>query len=128
MLTLQTDADRPAQFVFDRGQLGGPAGVLAFVISGAQPWVERGRQATLAAVVRQAEAALGPFLRGPLREIAVLTEKRATFRCTPGLQRPPRSIAPRLAAAGDYLDGPYPATLEGAVCSGLTRRERTSGD
>jgi len=48
----------------------------------------------------------------------VLAEKRATFRCTPGLVRPPAGIASRLVAAGDYVDGPYPATLEGAVRSG----------
>jgi hypothetical protein len=47
-----------------------------------------------------------------------LAEKRATFRCTPGLARPSARIAPRLAAAGDYVDGPYPATLEGAVQAG----------
>jgi hypothetical protein len=52
------------------------------------------------------------------RLLKVLAEKRATFRCTPGLSRPAASIAPRLAAAGDYTDGPYPATLEGAVQSG----------
>jgi predicted NAD/FAD-dependent oxidoreductase len=28
-------------------------------------------------------------------------------------------VAPRLWACGDYVDGPYPATLEGAVRSGL---------
>jgi hypothetical protein len=27
-------------------------------------------------------------------------------------------VAPGLAAAGDYVDGPYPATLEAAVRSG----------
>ncbi|WP_227666690.1 hypothetical protein, partial [Klebsiella variicola] len=47
-----------------------------------------------------------------------LTEKRATFACTPGLVRPPARIAPGLWAAGDYIDGPYPATLEGAVRAG----------
>ena len=41
MLTLRSDTDTlPAQFVFDHGQLGGPAGLLAFVVSGAQPWIE----------------------------------------------------------------------------------------
>jgi hypothetical protein len=39
--------------------------------------------------------------------------------CKPGLARPPTHIAPALAAAGDYIDGPYPATLEGAVRSAL---------
>jgi hydroxysqualene dehydroxylase len=46
-------------------------------------------------------------------------EIRATFACTPGLQRPEAAIAPGLWAAGDYVAGPYPATLEGAVRSGL---------
>ena len=114
MLALRSDAAAPAQFVLDRGQLGGPPGLLAFVISGAQPWVDRGLDATLEATLAQASAALGRRLT-PVR---TLTEKRATFRCTPGLVRPPMRIAAGLHAAGDYVDGPYPATLEGAVRSG----------
>jgi len=35
------------------------------------------------------------------------------------MQRPPAWIAPGLFACGDYVAGPYPATLEGAVRSGL---------
>jgi len=115
MLTLRSDAHSPAQFVFDRGQLGGPTGLLAFVISGAQPWVDRGIAATAAATIAQAQAALGLHLT----LLQALTEKRATFRCTPGLQRPALRIAPNLHAAGDHVAGPYPATLEGAVRSGL---------
>jgi hypothetical protein len=47
--------------------------------------------------------------------VRLLTEKRATFRCVPSLQRPRGDIAPGLQAAGDYVEGPYPATIEGAV-------------
>ncbi|HEY2927922.1 hydroxysqualene dehydroxylase HpnE [Piscinibacter sp.] len=120
MLALRSDdAHSPAQFVFDLGQLGGPDGLLGFVISGAQAWVDRGADATCTAVLNQARQMLGRQLRQPLRVQRLLTEKRATFRCTPGLQRPPGSIAPRLHAAGDYVAGPYPATLEGAVRSGV---------
>jgi hydroxysqualene dehydroxylase len=119
MLALRSDANAPAQFVFDRGQLGGPAGLLAFVISGAQPWVDAGQAATLQATLGQAHAVLGAFLRGPLEPVHVLAEKRATFRCTPALQRSPMQIAPGLCAAGDHVVGPYPATLEGAVRSGI---------
>jgi predicted NAD/FAD-dependent oxidoreductase len=54
-----------------------------------------------------------------LHILQTVVEKRATFACTPGLQRPGQRIAPGLLACGDYLDGPYPATLEGAVRSGL---------
>jgi hydroxysqualene dehydroxylase len=119
MLALRADADAPAQFVFDRGQLGGPAGLLAFVISGAQAWVDAGQAATLQATLAQAHAVLGAFIRGPLEPVQVLAEKRATFRCTPGLQRSPMWIATGLHAAGDHVVGPYPATLEGAVRSGI---------
>jgi hydroxysqualene dehydroxylase len=52
-----------------------------------------------------------------LRHVAA--ERRATFACTPVLQRPPMQIAPGLLAAGDYIAGPYPATLEGAVRCGI---------
>jgi len=117
MLALAADEAAPAQFVFDRGQLGGSAGVLAFVISGAMPWVQRGAQATLDAVLAQARATLGERIQ--LSELRSYTEKRATFRCTPDLGRPPTPIADNLFAAADYVDGPYPATLEGAVLSGL---------
>ena len=120
MLILHADDLRPAQFVFDRGQLGGPAGLLAFVVSGAAAWVERGLPATEAAVLAQARTDLAPHLRGTLEPLRTIVEKRATFRCTPLLDRPAMRIAANLAAAGDYIDGPYPATLEGAVRSGVS--------
>ena len=119
MLALRADASAPAQFVFDRGQLGGPEGLLAFVISGAQTWVDAGQAATLRATLAQAHAVLGAFIRGPLEPVQVLAEKRATFRCTPALQRSPMLIDKGLHAAGDHVVGPYPATLEGAVRSGV---------
>jgi hydroxysqualene dehydroxylase len=119
MLALAADASRPAQFVFDRGQLGGDAGLLAFVLSGAASWVERGAAATEAAILAQAAAELSPHLGSPLQVVRTMVEKRATFACVPGLRRPPMVVAPTLFAAGDYIDGPYPATLEGAVRSGL---------
>jgi squalene-associated FAD-dependent desaturase len=119
MLALYAGDEHPAQFVFDRGQLGGAHGLLAFVISGAEKWVSLGSEATLDATRRQAIATLGGFLDGPIEAIQVVTEKRATFRCTPSLRRPSPEIADRLWAAGDYLEGPYPSTLEGAVRSGI---------
>ncbi|MDR2155404.1 MAG: FAD-dependent oxidoreductase [Burkholderiaceae bacterium] len=122
MLALRSDGgtQAPAQFVFDHGALitTGAAKntrLLAFVAS-----VARLDNATLEqAVLRQAQTQLGLSLR-PLR---TMTEKRATFACTPGLRRPPMPIARGLLACGDYIDGPYPATLEGAVRSGLQAAE-----
>ena len=119
MVALRAGPDAPAQFAFDHGQLGGPQGRFAFVISGAAPWVQAGRDATVQAVIAQARQAFpdGTW-RQPLELIGLLAEKRATFRCTPALLRPAAHIAPGLWACGDYIDGPYPATLEGAVRSG----------
>jgi len=114
MLALREGPDAPAQFVFDHGALGGAPGRFAFVVSGAAPWVARGgcAEAVLAQATRELRWATPPVVD------KVLTEKRATFACTPGLARPPAFIAPGLWAAGDYIDGPYPATLEGAVRAG----------
>ena len=111
MLTLRSNAGAPAQFVFDRGQLGGPPGLLAFVVSASHG----GREALQTQVLQQAQSQLGLTLQA----VQTIVETRATFACTPGLQRPGQQIAPGLLACGDYVDGPYPATLEGAVRSGL---------
>ena len=112
MLALRSSKAQPAQFVFDRGQLGGTPGLLAFVVSASV-----GDSATLSSqVLAQAAAQLG---LNDLQRIQTIVEKRATFACSPGLERPGRHIGPGLWACGDYVAGPYPATLEGAVRSGL---------
>jgi len=122
MTTLGNGADAPAQFVFVLGAIdgGGPRdGLFAFVVSGARGWAERGLEATAAAALRQATAAFAPMTwREPPRALRTFVERRATFVCAPGLLRPEAAIAPGLCAAGDYVHGPYPATLEGAVRSG----------
>ncbi len=112
MLALRSDAAAPAQFAFDRGQLGGPAGLLALVVSAN----EAPRETLEAQVLAQAKAQLG---QTGLSLVQTVVEKRATFACTPALARPPMAIARGLSACGDYIDGPYPATLEGAVLSGI---------
>lgn len=112
MVALRSGPAAPAQFAFDRGRLGGPAGLLAFVASACS-----GERATIERqVLQQARDQLG---LPDLQAIRTVVEKRATFACTPQLQRPGAAIAPGLWAAGDYIAGPYPATLEGAVRSGL---------
>jgi hydroxysqualene dehydroxylase len=114
MLALRSDAPNlrknPAQFVFDRGQLGGEAGLFAFVVSASQgERLDLQRQ-----VIEQGKTQLN---LPDLHPIQTIIEKRATFACTPGLQRPANQIAPGLLVCGDYVAGPYPATLEGAVRS-----------
>ena len=112
MLALRAGPGAPAQFVFDKGQLGGPPGLLAFVVSACSGE----REQIEADVQAQAIDELGIGLHEPLQTVV---EKRATFACSPDLQRPPMRIGDGIFACGDYIEGPYPATLEGAVRSGI---------
>jgi squalene-associated FAD-dependent desaturase len=125
MLRLADGPQAPAQFVFDHGALGGPAGRLACVVSGASAWLARGRETLASAAIDQLRSELPASSLPTLPQVEqVLVEKRATFRCTPGLVRPSALIRPGLMAAGDHVEGPYPATLEGAVRSGLAAARR----
>ena len=119
MVALRCTPALPAQFVFDRGRLGGPAGLLAFVVSTSR----EEREVLEAAVVRQAKEQLGLTVE----PVTTIVEKRATFACTPGLVRPGMQIAPGFLACGDYVEGPYPATLEGAVRCGLATANTLQG-
>jgi squalene-associated FAD-dependent desaturase len=123
-------AERWGQFVFDRGQLDpGQDGLLAVVISGADPAGDVGQDALAASIAAQLAAAFGqPALAAP-RWTRVITEKRATFACTPALDRPANATGlPGLALAGDYTACDYPATLETAVRSGVAAAGVIMGD
>ena len=112
-----------AQWLFDRGALCRQHGLIAAVISA------RGRHldlptAELERGIHREIARLVPNLPAPLA-VHTITEKRATFACVPNLQRPdPASGLPGLWLAGDYVAGDYPATLEGAVRSGVAAARR----
>jgi squalene-associated FAD-dependent desaturase len=111
--------DGPAQWLFDRGALCGQPGLLAAVISGDGPWQDLGH-AALATEIHRQIARLLPDLPAPHRH-HVIEEKRATFACTPSLLRPSTATAvPTVWLAGDYVAGDYPATLEGAIRSGIS--------
>ena len=73
-------------------------------------------QALETAIAAQAREQLG---LPALHIIRTAMEKRATFMCSPSLPRPAMHIAAGLLACGDYVQGSYPATLEGAVRNGL---------
>lgn len=107
-----------AQWVFDRGQLCGQDGLIGVVISASGAHQDL-PQAELASRVHAELRAHLPALGEPLWH-RVIAEKRATFACVPGLARPDnRTALPGLFLAGDYTASDYPATLEGAVRSGV---------
>jgi squalene-associated FAD-dependent desaturase len=128
---LQDDAaaGRHGQFVFDRGQLdGAQAGLLAVVISAAGLAATLDQAALARLLSAQLAAAFGMAALATPRWHQVITDKRATFACTPALARPANASGlAGLVLAGDYTAGEYPATLEGAVRSGVAAARLLGG-
>lgn len=107
------------QWAFDRAALGGPEGLVGIVISARGRHQALGREALEIALLAELQQAVGPL--PALKWSQLITEKRATFACTPGLDRPANATPdPRLWLAGDYTASAYPATLESAIQSGTT--------
>lgn len=130
MLSLPSSKEAPAQFVFDRGQMmmqGNTPGLLAFVVSAA----ETSKQTLEANVLQQALVLLNRLRPGPdnlsaMQVLQTVIEKRATFACTPQLRRPSAHPVQGLSVCGDYVAGPYPATLEGAILSGIAAGQQAA--
>lgn len=119
---MQGVADGLSQWIFDRGQITGQSGLIAVVISAHLPFTVS--HADLVSKVISELKQLWPYLPSPIWH-QVITEKRATFSCDVGLERPDNITAyPNLCIAGDYTRGPYPATLEGAARSGRRASEQ----
>lgn len=130
MLALSSNTDAPAQFVFDRGQMmltQNTPGLIAFVISASQD-----DKATLERKIMQQAQDLFRTLRFEVQGaedfsiVQTVIEKRATFSCVPQLARPHGKPFKGVSVCGDYVAGPYPATLEGAVLSGCEAGRRAA--
>lgn len=109
------------QFVFDRGHLdAAQAGLLSVVISASSSAAALPHSALALAIATQLSATFcEPRLNSPLRA-QVISEKRATFSCAPGLRRPTAETGvSNLYLAGDYVQSSYPGTIESAVRSGV---------
>lgn len=106
------------QWWFDREALSGEAGLVAVVISADGGHAALSQQALAArceAELRRVVADLPPLLRA-----RVITERRATFAANVALPRPDVRLPVESGyLAGDWLCADYPATLEGAVRSGM---------
>ena len=106
------------QWLFDRGRCGAQR-IAAIVISARARLSDKPVAAIAEGIGRQVATQLGV---PPPAAMRTVTEKRATFRCTP--DRPRVEVdafaadLPGLWLAGDYVWPDYPATLEGAVRSG----------
>ena len=110
--------DSLGQWVFDRGQLCQQHGLIAVIIS-AKGRHQKLTQDELALRVARELHVVYPHLQKPQWH-KVIAEKRATFSCDANLYRPThKTTQANLFLAGDYTYADYPATIEGAVRSGL---------
>jgi uncharacterized protein with NAD-binding domain and iron-sulfur cluster len=117
---------RCGQWLFDKGQIAGQHGLIAAVISAEGIHQELSQEELAQKVI--AELCEEFSINETPEWFKVIAEKRATFCCVPDLQRPAQQTAlPNLLLAGDYTAGDYPATLEGAVLSGIRCADLLSG-
>jgi uncharacterized protein with NAD-binding domain and iron-sulfur cluster len=106
-----------SQWVFDRGQICNQHGLIAVVVSAHGVHSDMKQTKLAEAVIK--EITLAFKLETPLW-FKIITEKRATFSCDVGINRPTNTTtSPNLYLAGDYTEGDYPATIEGAIRSGV---------
>lgn len=110
--------DGIAHWVFDREAICGQTGLVAAVISASGGHQGLTHEALASQVHAEVERCFGPLPK--LQWHRVIAEKRASFACTVGVRRPASETGlAGLYLAGDYVAGDYPATLEGAVRSGV---------
>lgn len=107
-----------SQWLFDRGQIASQHGLIAVVISAEGIHQDLSQEQLAQKVTQELREQLG-ITTAPLW-YKVIAEKRATFSCEVNLTRPDY-LTPidNLLLAGDFTEGEYPATLEGAVMSGM---------
>ncbi len=120
-------ADGLVQWFFDRRQLAVSDaaastndGLIAAVISASGPHEDLSQEQLSMRVLAELAQHTGPL--PTLAWHKVVTEKFATFSCTAQIQsqRPAGITATRgIFLAGDYTAGEHPATIEGAVRSGI---------
>ncbi len=115
-----------AHWMFDRSFTGQP-NVLSIVITGKGSHTSLSHAELIAAIQNDIKkcysnlAAFQPLQITPA-DYRVITEKRAAFSCDVGINdyRPSADTPiPNLWLAGDYIEPSYPATLEGAIRSGI---------
>ncbi|WP_255727656.1 hydroxysqualene dehydroxylase HpnE [Frankia sp. CIT1] len=130
----------PVQWVFDRTASSGIAAsppaagagadhpsragaqYLAISLSAADEWIDRPAAEIRAIFVEEMRRLLPAARNAEAIEVFVTRERTATFRQAPGtyaLRPGPATALPGLALAGAWTDTGWPATMEGAVRSGL---------
>ncbi len=119
-----TTADITGQWIIDRSFMN-QAGLIAVVISGSGKHTQCSASQLVAVIHNELKLIIEDL--PTLVEHKIIKQKRATFSCRVDIQkqRPKNTTSiPGLYLAGDYTDTGYPATLEGAVKSGVMAAEK----
>jgi squalene-associated FAD-dependent desaturase len=114
----------PLQWIFDRTRSAGVSEgqYLVVSLSGADAWQGLSTAELRARSLPAFEALLPAAREARLHDLFATSEPAATFRQTPGtraLRPPARTALPGLFLAGAYTATGWPATMEGAVRSGV---------
>jgi hydroxysqualene dehydroxylase len=125
--------DAPAGTPLFAGLIGGAAEwvfrkreVISVTVSAADALVDRPAEELSALLWRDVATAFGLPAQPAPPPSRIVKERRATFRATPAQlkRRPPTTTRwNNLLLAGDYVDTGLPATIEGAIRSGLAAAE-----
>ena len=112
-----------SQWLFDRGTLCGQHGLIAVVISANGDHQSLTNTELTEKIIKEVQQ-LYPQISYPIWT-KVITEKRATFSCESSLIKPvSNTLIENLYIVGDFISSEnnahdYPATIEGAVRSGV---------
>ncbi len=123
----------PVQWIFNRAAMGGGGDSghhLAISISGARDEIAIPRDELAATMRAELEHLLPAAARAELVGSAVVKEPEATFAARPGQAAGrPETATPleRVALAGAWTATGWPATMEGAVRSGIRAARHAMG-
>jgi squalene-associated FAD-dependent desaturase len=125
-------AGSPVQWVFDRTESTGleHGQCLAVSLSGAARYADRSVDELRAEFVPALAELFSAARNAEVASFFVTREPRATFRGVPGTaaHRPgPRTLLPGVFLAGAWTDTGWPATMEGAVRSGVAAARAALG-
>ena len=120
------------QWVFNKRRINkdkGKGGHISAVISAAHEFVSLSNDDLIRLTMEDLKSAYPEFPSHPIHAV-VIREKRATFSCTPEIDRlrlPQRTSVPNMFLAGDWTDTGFPATIESAIVSAERCADLVSG-
>lgn len=123
--------DSPVQWLFGYPDPSGPGQRLVVSVSGARDEVDRPKASLVESFVDEIRMLFPDAARARLTRSHVVKEPHATFAAAPGqarLRPGPRTADPSIFLAGSWTNTGWPATMEGAVRSGMIAARLSLGD